>query len=592
MNYCLMKIFEKEIRMNRLLEKLKDGLVTNKDFDYYDAFTFIDNTKEGNIDPDNMQTFIKKHKSNVTEDEVLAIFRRVNTDTDAKIKFKEFFKFFRPIDDSDGKFKLADQAYPVNSKNFGDPVKKRSMARVSRNSLYNSTEKLTNHLSQAQNSMSKSTAILATPNRIYGSKPHTQMNTRENSRKKLNKTTNLFSTANYQYSKSKSPNQRKFLCDLNTSADISEVSNGITYAHKENLKPKNMNPSNHHNYKMNQRRDRIPHHSHRQKNSENQDDNFAEESPMRNPKIVGQSKACSKKANRNKRSYRPLVEEKKLKQKKWMPLVLDSNRNLQERSTPVANIHDKENNNLHKKKVHKNLTNISNQNPNADKDKPKKNTDESMSSSSGVNVVQANQSKKPSPKDHKKSGEANIQNPNGEATQVTSFMYKTNSCEQNMNYTTTSDSKDSKPNLLSVSPTFDNNAGEQPKLNKSDELLVDKMLADLLKRIIVFSDKIEEMQKELFINHNINLYKIFTLFDKTNKGYLLIEELKELFNIIMDKQWDSDKNLYYFLTILTRRDPTTDEVYHFHLGDFLKIFSPSHPITQTQMHSNFFSLNF
>ena len=45
-----------------------------------------------------MQSFIKKHKTNVTEDEILSIFRRMNTDADAKIKFKEFFKFLKPLE--------------------------------------------------------------------------------------------------------------------------------------------------------------------------------------------------------------------------------------------------------------------------------------------------------------------------------------------------------------------------------------------------------------------------------------------------------------------------------------------------------------
>jgi hypothetical protein len=108
MNYLIMKIFEKEIRMNRLLEKLKAGLVCKPDFDYYDAFSFIDSNNQGNffapktnpgsIDPDTMQSFIKKHKTNVTEDEILSIFRRMNIDADAKIKFKEFFKFLKPLE--------------------------------------------------------------------------------------------------------------------------------------------------------------------------------------------------------------------------------------------------------------------------------------------------------------------------------------------------------------------------------------------------------------------------------------------------------------------------------------------------------------
>ena len=93
-----MKIFEKEIRMNRLLEKLKTGLVSKNDFDYYEAFSLMDLNNEGSVDPDAMQCFIKKHKQTVTEEEILSIFRRINFDSDARIKFKEFFDFLKPME--------------------------------------------------------------------------------------------------------------------------------------------------------------------------------------------------------------------------------------------------------------------------------------------------------------------------------------------------------------------------------------------------------------------------------------------------------------------------------------------------------------
>jgi hypothetical protein len=64
-------------------------------------------------------------------------------------------------------------------------------------------------------------------------------------------------------------------------------------------------------------------------------------------------------------------------------------------------------------------------------------------------------------------------------------------------------------------------------------------------------------------------------------------ELKELFEMVMDKVWKDQDELLSFISILTRRDMTNDETMNFHFGDFLKMFSGSHPSTQNSMHNMF-----
>ena len=105
--------------------------------------------------------------------------------------------------------------------------------------------------------------------------------------------------------------------------------------------------------------------------------------------------------------------------------------------------------------------------------------------------------------------------------------------------------------------------------------------------MIVFNDKIEEMQKDLFLNNKVNLLRLFRSYDGTNKGFLTIFELKELFSTVMDKEWASNENLIMFCSKITRRDMGYEEGFSFHFGDFLKIFSGSHAATQNSMHNMF-----
>lgn len=88
------------------------------------------------------------------------------------------------------------------------------------------------------------------------------------------------------------------------------------------------------------------------------------------------------------------------------------------------------------------------------------------------------------------------------------------------NFASNVSNPENKPNKgVPGTPTFETQ-GQTAKALETDENLLDKMIADLLKRIIVFNDKIEEMQRELFLNNNVNLVRVFKSFDQESKGFL------------------------------------------------------------------------
>lgn len=89
----LTKILEKEIRLLTLLDKLKAVLLTNTNCDYEGLFSMIDIYERGIIEPDRMLTFLRKHKPGISEEDILSIFRRVNKRADGQISFGEFCSF-------------------------------------------------------------------------------------------------------------------------------------------------------------------------------------------------------------------------------------------------------------------------------------------------------------------------------------------------------------------------------------------------------------------------------------------------------------------------------------------------------------------
>lgn len=76
--------------MFRSSEELRKDLARRHDFSTYGCFRAIDDLNEGDFKPDNIRAFLKNNGYYPTEDEVIAIVRRLDLDADCKISYAEF----------------------------------------------------------------------------------------------------------------------------------------------------------------------------------------------------------------------------------------------------------------------------------------------------------------------------------------------------------------------------------------------------------------------------------------------------------------------------------------------------------------------
>lgn len=75
----------KEIVFARQLETLKMKLYSNKAFDIQAAFNSIDDWAYGYIDHKNLKNFMRKHGYVSSEQDIIAVIRRIDLDGDARI---------------------------------------------------------------------------------------------------------------------------------------------------------------------------------------------------------------------------------------------------------------------------------------------------------------------------------------------------------------------------------------------------------------------------------------------------------------------------------------------------------------------------
>jgi len=91
----LASLLEREIDLQRRLERLKDALSARYDFSMNGAFRAIDRYNDGFIDTFNLDRFLKGHGAYLSQKELLAIIRRIDTDGDARLGYSEFSDFAR-----------------------------------------------------------------------------------------------------------------------------------------------------------------------------------------------------------------------------------------------------------------------------------------------------------------------------------------------------------------------------------------------------------------------------------------------------------------------------------------------------------------
>ncbi len=76
--------------MFKKTEDIRKELEKRHDFSTYACFRSVDEANEGDVNPDNLRSFFKNNAYYPTEDEVIAIVRRLDVDADCKISYAEF----------------------------------------------------------------------------------------------------------------------------------------------------------------------------------------------------------------------------------------------------------------------------------------------------------------------------------------------------------------------------------------------------------------------------------------------------------------------------------------------------------------------
>ena len=71
-------------------------MASHKEFDYSRAFHSIDDWAYGYIDRKNLKSFFKKHGKVTTNDDIMAIIRRMDLDADARLNKQEFIDGIMP----------------------------------------------------------------------------------------------------------------------------------------------------------------------------------------------------------------------------------------------------------------------------------------------------------------------------------------------------------------------------------------------------------------------------------------------------------------------------------------------------------------
>ena len=94
---AMVNVLEKEIDLQRKLEALKRELQVQYDYSPLAAFRSIDRYNSGLMTTVNTGAFLRQNGHYASEMELLAIIRRIDTDGDASVDYKEFAEFMQPL---------------------------------------------------------------------------------------------------------------------------------------------------------------------------------------------------------------------------------------------------------------------------------------------------------------------------------------------------------------------------------------------------------------------------------------------------------------------------------------------------------------
>lgn len=78
-----------EIKMHKKCEKLRQRLESMQDFNWERLYAVIDDWGYGYVDTRNLYRFFNNNQLKISEEECIAIIRRLDTDGDSKLKKDE-----------------------------------------------------------------------------------------------------------------------------------------------------------------------------------------------------------------------------------------------------------------------------------------------------------------------------------------------------------------------------------------------------------------------------------------------------------------------------------------------------------------------
>ena len=96
--WSLARVFEKELIAYRKIEVLKEDLLSRRDFDIRDAFRTIDYDRLGFLDHESLYKFFQRNRIGVSDDDILALLRRIDKDQDNRVSIAEFADAVNIID--------------------------------------------------------------------------------------------------------------------------------------------------------------------------------------------------------------------------------------------------------------------------------------------------------------------------------------------------------------------------------------------------------------------------------------------------------------------------------------------------------------
>ena len=127
----LTNLLVSEIELHRASEKLKQQLESQLDYSVEGIYQVVDDWRYGYIDIRNLYRFFKNNRSKATEEDCIAIIRRLDLDADSKLSKEEFLsglKAQEPFSKMIIREKMArrDEMVKVKNSSKEEPVKTKS----------------------------------------------------------------------------------------------------------------------------------------------------------------------------------------------------------------------------------------------------------------------------------------------------------------------------------------------------------------------------------------------------------------------------------------------------------------------------------